>query len=90
MRDPLVPASEQRVMAASLPGARVFEVDGDHFACVLNPGAFVPALVDACNDVAGRAALQRRRQERSDVDDGDRGRSCRIAIWDDREERSIA
>jgi 3-oxoadipate enol-lactonase len=90
MRDPLVPAAEQRIMAASIPAARVFEVDGDHFACALNPQVFVPALVDACDDVAGRAAQRRRRRERSEAAEGERGRSCRIAIWDDREERSIA
>lgn len=52
--DELVPASRQRKLAASIPGARVFEVQGDHDACVSEP-AFVEALVRACRAVAGLA-----------------------------------
>lgn len=55
-RDELVPASRQRKLAASIPGARVFEVEGDHDACV-SPGPFVPTLVRACRSVAERAAI---------------------------------
>jgi hypothetical protein len=33
----------------------VFHVDGDHDACVVRSTGFVPALVDACADVAQRA-----------------------------------
>jgi hypothetical protein len=38
-------------MAASIPGARVFEVTGDHLACVRAAGEFVSALVEACEYV---------------------------------------
>jgi 3-oxoadipate enol-lactonase len=56
-RDTLVPPARQRKLAASLPGARVFEVEADHDACVAKAATFVPALVSACIDVAGRAGL---------------------------------
>jgi len=48
-RDRLVPTVRQRKLAAAIPGARVFEVDGDHLACVRAPDRFVPALVAACD-----------------------------------------
>ena len=35
---------------------RVFEVHGDHLACVRNPDRFVPTLVEACSYVAAKAA----------------------------------
>jgi pimeloyl-ACP methyl ester carboxylesterase len=57
-RDTLVPPSRQRKLAASLPGARVFEVAADHDACVARADRFVPVLVEACLDVAGRAGLR--------------------------------
>ena len=50
-RDDLVPQERQRTLAASIPGAEVFEVDGDHVACVAAAEAFVPALVAACRPV---------------------------------------
>ncbi len=53
-RDEMVPPTRQRKLAASIPGAETFEVDGDHDACVM-PGEFVPALVEACRSVARRA-----------------------------------
>jgi pimeloyl-ACP methyl ester carboxylesterase len=52
-RDRLVPARRQYKLARSIPGARVFEVDGDHLACVRAPERFVPALRRACDWVAG-------------------------------------
>jgi pimeloyl-ACP methyl ester carboxylesterase len=58
-RDRLVPPERQYKLAASIPGARVFEIAGDHFACVRAADRFVPALVQACREVdaaAGRAA----------------------------------
>lgn len=54
-RDELVPAERQRKLAASIPGALVFEVEGDHSACVSRADRFVPALVDACRSVETRA-----------------------------------
>jgi hypothetical protein len=41
-------------MAASIPGAKIFEVTGDHLACVRAAGQFVPALVEACEYVDAR------------------------------------
>lgn len=54
--DQVVPPVRQRQLAADIPGASLWEVEGDHSACVTNPDAFVPALVDACRWVSGRAA----------------------------------
>jgi pimeloyl-ACP methyl ester carboxylesterase len=53
-QDELVPTARQRKLAASIPGAEVFEVAGDHDACVRS-AAFAPTLVRACLSVAGRA-----------------------------------
>jgi len=50
-RDDLVPVVRQRKLAASIPGARVFEVAGDHYACVAEP-EFPPTLVRACRAVS--------------------------------------
>jgi len=55
-RDTLVPAHRQYRLAASIRGARVFEVDADHLACARAADRFVPALVAACEDVVARAA----------------------------------
>lgn len=57
MRDTLVPPSRQRKLAASIPDASLFEVEGDHDACVAKADRFVPTLVEACLDVARRAGL---------------------------------
>ncbi len=54
--DELVPAPRQRKLAASIPGAEVFELAGDHDACVA-PGEFAPTLVRACLSVTRRAEL---------------------------------
>jgi 3-oxoadipate enol-lactonase len=54
-RDELVPAERQRKLAASIPGAEVFEVRGDHSACVSRADRFVPALIAACRSVEARA-----------------------------------
>jgi 3-oxoadipate enol-lactonase len=54
-RDRLIAPSRQRKLAAAIPGATVHEVDGDHGACVLGAERFVPALLEACESVAGRA-----------------------------------
>jgi pimeloyl-ACP methyl ester carboxylesterase len=53
-QDQLVPPRRQYRMAASIPGARIFEVSGDHLACVRAAGEFVPALVEACEYVDAR------------------------------------
>jgi 3-oxoadipate enol-lactonase len=54
-RDQIVPPRRQERLAASIPGAATFRVDGDHDVCVANPAAFVPALLAACQHVAARA-----------------------------------
>lgn len=54
-RDELVPPVRQRKLAASIPGAEILEVDGDHDACLVGADRFVPALVEACTRVARRA-----------------------------------
>ena len=51
-RDELVPPSRQYKLAASIPGAKLFEIGGDHDACVGHPG-FPATLVRACRAVAG-------------------------------------
>lgn len=51
--DALVPPSRQYELAASIPGARIFEVADDHDACIRRP--FAEALVAACRAVAARA-----------------------------------
>jgi pimeloyl-ACP methyl ester carboxylesterase len=54
--DELVPTVRQRKLAASIPGAELFEVKGDHDACIAHDD-FAPTLVRACLSVAARANL---------------------------------
>jgi pimeloyl-ACP methyl ester carboxylesterase len=54
--DELVPVVRQRKLARSIPGAEVFEVEGDHDAC-LREDAFPATLVRACLSVARRAGV---------------------------------
>jgi 3-oxoadipate enol-lactonase len=56
LRDRLVSPSRQFKLAHAIPGATIHEVDSDHAACVLGARVFVPALVEACDSVAERAA----------------------------------
>jgi pimeloyl-ACP methyl ester carboxylesterase len=55
-RDRLVPTLRQYKLGRSIPGARVFEVDADHLACVRAPERFVPALRRACDWVVEESA----------------------------------
>ena len=55
-RDELVPPERQYKLARSIPGAEVFEVDGDHSACLSRQDLFVPALIEACRSVERRVA----------------------------------
>lgn len=55
-RDQLVPPARQQALADAIPGARVHFVDGDHFAVVREPQAFVPTLVRAIRDVTAASA----------------------------------
>jgi 3-oxoadipate enol-lactonase len=52
--DRLVPAKRQRKLAAAVPGATVYEIDGDHPVGVREPDRFAPVLVEACLDVSAR------------------------------------
>jgi hypothetical protein len=54
-RDRLVSPQRQYGLAQRIPGAKVFEVDGDHLACVSAARRFVPALLDACAYVVATA-----------------------------------
>ncbi len=53
--DQVVSPRRQHALAAAIPGTRLSEVAGDHGACVTDAPRYVPALLDACNDVATRA-----------------------------------
>jgi pimeloyl-ACP methyl ester carboxylesterase len=53
-RDGIVPASRQRRLAAAIPGAALFEIDGDHSTCVSQSDRFVSTLLEACRDVEQR------------------------------------
>ena len=62
-RDSLVRPRRQYRLASSIPDSRVFEVEGDHLACVRVPERFVPTLLEACEWVRERSLtrLGRRR-----------------------------
>lgn len=62
-QDELVPPSRQAKLARSIPAAEVYEIDGDHDACVRSR-AFAPTLVRACLSVARRAGLLAAEAER--------------------------
>ncbi|MFW2388184.1 MAG: alpha/beta fold hydrolase [Polyangiales bacterium] len=55
-RDKIVPSRRQYSLAAAIPGAKKFEVDGNHFACADTKTDFVPELVAACDHVNAVAA----------------------------------
>ena len=59
VRDQLVSPAAQRKLAASIPGATIHPVDGDHAACVYRPREFTAALLEACASVAGRIDSRR-------------------------------
>jgi len=52
--DDLVPPARQYKLAASIPNAQVFEVEGDHDACV-SKREFAATLVRACRAVAAKS-----------------------------------
>lgn len=54
-KDMLVSPRRQYLLAESIPGAKIFEVHGDHLACVRASERFVPKLVKACEYVRDRA-----------------------------------
>jgi 3-oxoadipate enol-lactonase len=66
-KDRAIPPERQRALAAAIPGAVEFEVDGGHGACVLGHREFTPVLASACDSV-----LQR-------MDERYGGRAARVA-----------
>src|SRR3954451_20179042 len=58
-KDRFIPTRRQRRLAASIPGAMVYDVDGNHAALVLGADEFVPVLVSACQSVTRRCAARR-------------------------------
>lgn len=54
-RDRVVPARRELRLAATIPGAKVLEVDGDHDVCAVRPALFVPALMSGATWVAEQA-----------------------------------
>ena len=57
-RDTMVLPARQYKLARAIGGAKVFEVDGDHLACVRTSGTFVDALMQACEHVTAVPAGQ--------------------------------
>jgi len=60
-KDMLVSPRRQYLLAESIPGAKIYEVQGDHLACVRASERFVPKLVKACEYVRDRADALRER-----------------------------
>jgi pimeloyl-ACP methyl ester carboxylesterase len=58
-QDEIVPTRRQYGMAAAIPGAKSFEVHGDHFACAARDSNFVPQLLAACEYVDVEAGRRR-------------------------------
>lgn len=58
-RDRFIPTRRQRRLAASIPGAMVYDVTGSHAALVMGAEEFVPVLLSACQSVTRRAAVRR-------------------------------
>ncbi len=54
-RDHVVPPVRQLDLAASIPGATLHAVHGDHAVCLAQPEELVPRLVEAVDSVIGRA-----------------------------------
>lgn len=53
-KDRLVRPRKQRALAKAIPGARVFELEGDHDVCLVSPETFASVTVAALTDVLGR------------------------------------
>jgi pimeloyl-ACP methyl ester carboxylesterase len=62
--DQVISAAEQARIHAMIAGSTMYEVEGDHFACVNRPRAFATVFASACtavaglDDVAGRAGVE--------------------------------
>lgn len=53
-KDKAIPADRQYKLAASIPGAVVYEAPGGHASVVLDAQTWVPVFLDAIQDVAAR------------------------------------
>jgi pimeloyl-ACP methyl ester carboxylesterase len=58
-RDQLVPARRQRKLAASIPGAEMYLIEGDHFAIARDPKRYASVLLEATDSVVLRAQARR-------------------------------
>jgi len=58
-RDRFIPTRRQRRLAASIPAAMTYDVEGNHAALVLGADTFVPVLLEACRSVTRRIERQR-------------------------------
>jgi len=56
-RDRVVPPARQRRLAAGIPGAVPFDVEGDHGICVTAPVLFASTLLVACRSVTPAPAV---------------------------------
>ena len=56
-RDRLVRPRKQRALAKAIPGAVVFQLDGDHDACLVHPEDFAAVTLDALRAVGAGVAL---------------------------------
>lgn len=54
-QDRVVSPRRQKNLAAAIPGAVTFEIDGDHGVVAMHPAAFVPSFVNAVLNVSRRA-----------------------------------
>ena len=59
-QDRTVPPGAQRRLAAAIPGSTVFPVAADHLACVDAVGVFLPAFLEACDQVTARYRSDRK------------------------------
>jgi 3-oxoadipate enol-lactonase len=55
--DTVVPPHLQLALCRSIPGCTLHPVPGDHGVVFSRPSVFVPVLVEACSEVARRAAV---------------------------------
>lgn len=59
-RDKAIPARRQRRLAASVPGAHVYDAPGGHASVVLDHDRWLPAFLAAVADVTGRTPTPHR------------------------------
>jgi 3-oxoadipate enol-lactonase len=58
--DEVVPVADQLALARSIPASTLRTLPGGHHGCVTAPQRFVPALVDACCEIAARVGTLNR------------------------------